>query len=74
MSLLFRGPELPPNAPRFVPGGLRHVESYFLRANDPARPRALWVKATVLQPLSGPAVAEAWFIFFDGEQQRTWAH
>lgn len=42
-----------------------HVESYFFRANDPRAPRALWVKATILAPLVGPPVAEAWFIWFD---------
>jgi hypothetical protein len=51
-----------------------HVESYFLRANDPERPRALWVKATVLAPLAGEPVAETWFIWFDGERGRTFAH
>lgn len=49
------------------------VESYFLRANDPGRPRALWLKATALRPLRGEGVAESWFVYFDGERGRTWA-
>lgn len=50
-----------------------HVESYFLRANHPTRPFAFWLKQTILAPLSGPAVAESWFIWFDGERKKTWA-
>jgi hypothetical protein len=65
--------EAPNNALRFA-GFPGHVESYFVRANHPSRPLALWLKATVLAPLTGPAVAEAWFIFFDGEQRTTFAH
>lgn len=42
-----------------------HVESYFLRLNDPAGPRALWLKLTVLAPLEGPAVIETWLVAFD---------
>lgn len=62
--------EPPDNACRFT-GRPGHVESYFVRANDPRRPRALWLKQTILSPLEGPAVAETWFIWFDGEQNRT---
>lgn len=51
-----------------------HVESWFLRANDPVRPRALWLKATILATPAGERVAEAWGVFFDGEQNRTFAH
>ncbi len=64
----------PPNACRFVDTLPGHVESYFLRANDPRRPRAIWLKATILQPRSGPPVAESWGIFFDGDENRTLAH
>lgn len=55
------------NRPRF--GGARegHVESWFLRANDPHAARAIWLKATVLKPLEGTAVAEAWCCTFDPE-------
>ncbi len=45
-----------------------HVESYFLKVNDPGHPgRALWVKYTILSPTDRPdqAVAEVWGIRFD---------
>lgn len=67
-SLLSR--ELPDNALRFA-GAPGHVESYFLRANDPDRPRAFWLKQTILAPLDGPPVAESWFIWFDGDRNVT---
>lgn len=63
---------LPPwNAVRFDParpprGG--HVESYFLKLNDPDERRALWLKATILARAAGPAVAEAWAIGFDRDR------
>lgn len=66
-------PERPDNALRFA-GQRGHVESYFLRANHPTRPLAVWLKATVLAPLAGPAVCESWFIWFDGERGTTFAH
>ena len=53
------------NALRYA-GSPGPVESYFLRLNDPAAPRAAWVKLTVLAPLQGPAVLETWFVAFDG--------
>lgn len=43
------------------------IESYFLRANHPTEPRAVWLKATILVPTSGPAVAEAWIAVFAPE-------
>lgn len=61
-----------PNALRYA-GRPGHVESYFLRANHPTRPLAVWLKATVLAPLAGPAVVESWFIWFDGERGVTLA-
>lgn len=64
--------EPPANACRYD-GGRGHVESYFLRANDPTRARALWLKATILAPLDGEAVAETWLIAFDGERERVFA-
>ena len=55
------------NSVRFDPedrGG--HVESYFLKLNDPEGRRALWIKATILARVRGAApVAEAWAIAFD---------
>jgi hypothetical protein len=53
-----------PNALRYA-GAPGHVESYFLRANDPQKARALWLKATVFAPLEGEPQVESWFIYFD---------
>jgi hypothetical protein len=55
------------NRPRFRTG-TDHVESWFVRANDPSSPRALWLKATVLTRADGPSVAEAWCSVFDGDR------
>ncbi len=55
------------NRPRFR-NGTDHVESWFVRANDPSSPRALWLKTTVLTRADGPSVAEAWCSVFDGER------
>lgn len=43
-----------------------HVESWFVKANDPARRRAIWIRATIFAPARDPhgAVAEAWAIAF----------
>lgn len=64
-----------PNGVRFDPARSRgHVESYFLKINDPARPRALWVKATILHRRGTPgdsAIAEAWAVVFDRERGHT---
>ncbi len=47
-----------------------HVESWFLKANDPVDPgRALWIKFTLLaprEPSTEVPVAEVWAIRFDG--------
>jgi hypothetical protein len=42
-----------------------HVESYFLKINDPKQERALWVKATILARDFGAPVAESWAIAFE---------
>jgi hypothetical protein len=61
------------NAFRFTPDVKNgHVESYFLRANHPTERKAVWLKATILAPLDGPAVAEAWCCTFDGDAGRVW--
>ncbi len=44
-----------------------HVESYFLKLNDPEGRRALWLKATILERRGGDVLAEAWAIAFDRE-------
>ena len=51
---------------RFDPTERRgHVESYFLKINDPRGERALWVKATILARLFGAPVAESWVVAFE---------
>lgn len=59
------------NNPRLTPGG-DHVESWFVRANDPRSPRALWIKATVLTSRDGTAIAQAWCSVFDGDRVKAW--
>lgn len=66
---------LSPNAVRFDPrAGRDHVESYFIKANDPSGEKALWLKATIFVSASEPdrVVTEAWAIAFqrDGEGRR----
>ena len=59
---------------RYRGGG--HVESWFLKANEPGGRRAVWLKTTVFaRPPSAdrahrpvPPVAEAWAIVFDRER------
>lgn len=53
------------NAPRWREG-IDHVESWFVRANHPTQPRALWLKSTVLCRADGTAVAESWCSVFAG--------
>ena len=57
-----------PNAVRFDPSARRdHVESYFIKANEPNGDRAVWLKATIFASASEPdrAVAEGWAVAFD---------
>lgn len=61
------------NLVKYVDGNPEgHVESYFLKANDPTGPRAVWIKFTVFAPRGRPdqAAAEAWAIVFDGETKK----
>ncbi len=54
------------NAVRFDPSrGSDHVESYFLKLNDPSGRHALWLKATILAGKQRSSVAEAWAVAFD---------
>lgn len=55
------------NTPRLQPG-TDHVESWFLRANDPVSPRAIWLKATILTKTDGTRLSQAWFSVFDGDR------
>jgi hypothetical protein len=50
-----------------------HVESYFLKANDPHARRAIWLKTTIYASGRGRdggphTVAEAWAVAFDAER------
>jgi hypothetical protein len=40
-------------------------ESWFLSARDPAAPRALWIRRTMLRPARGPASAALWCTVVD---------
>jgi len=55
------------NAVRFASGCKDHVESYFLKANDPAGDKAVWIKATIFASSREPGrvLSEGWAIFFD---------
>jgi hypothetical protein len=56
------------NAVRFErDAGADHVESYFLKLNEPRARRALWLKATILAGRYRDPVAEGWAIAFDRE-------
>lgn len=44
-----------------------HYESWFIRANDPLNPRAIWLRYTLLCSQDGQvALGEAWAMLFDG--------
>ena len=61
--------ETPWNAVRYDPKLRKgHVESYFLKLNDPEGRRALWLKATILASHARPVEAEVWAIAFDREE------
>jgi hypothetical protein len=57
------------NAARW-PTGRGHYESWFVRANHPNRPLALWVRYTIFAPSVAPEAAEGelWAVWFDGER------
>jgi hypothetical protein len=59
---------LPENAPRYPTHTGGHVESWFVRANHPTEPKAIWLKITVLRKEDGTAVADAWCTLFDGDR------
>jgi hypothetical protein len=42
-----------------------YYESRFIRANDPDRARALWLRSTLLLPTAGAPVADSWMMIFD---------
>jgi hypothetical protein len=49
-----------------------HYESYFQRANHPARAQGFWIRYTVFSPDKRPqdAIGELWAIVFDGDSGR----
>jgi hypothetical protein len=64
-----------PNTIRFERGrGRDHVESWFLKANDAAGERALWIKATIFASAREPErpLAEGWAIVLErrGSERR----
>jgi hypothetical protein len=42
-----------------------YYESRYIRANDPTRPQALWLRETLLLPRTGPSSADVWVMVFD---------
>jgi hypothetical protein len=44
-----------------------YYESRYIRANHPHRPRALWLRETLLLPAEGDPVADVWVMVFDPE-------
>ena len=44
-----------------------YYESRYIRANDSERPRALWLRETLLLPTAGDPVADVWVMVFDPE-------
>lgn len=61
------------NHSRYRPGTAGgFYESYFQRANHPARPLAFWIRYTIFSPKGRPAdaIGELWAVWFDGETGR----
>jgi hypothetical protein len=42
-----------------------YYESRFIRANNPARAQAVWLRSTLLLPTAGAPVADVWVMVFD---------
>lgn len=58
-----------PNALQYRRGDAAgHYESYFVRANHPSDPLALWIRYTIFAPAGDPgsAIGELWLAWFDG--------
>ena len=60
------------NDTRYAGQAEGHYESFFIRANHPARRLAFWMRYTIFSPKGAPekAVGELWAILFDGERNR----
>ena len=48
-------------------------ESWFVKANNPNSPQALWLKMTLCDRGQGSVVGSAWCSIFDGVAQQAWA-
>ena len=58
------------NDTRWQPGQRTgHYESFFVRANNPTRPQAFWIRYTIFSPEGRPEEArgELWAVVFDGK-------
>jgi hypothetical protein len=55
------------DAERVLSAKAPYYESRYIRANDPERPQALWLRETVLLPTAGDPVADVWVMVFDPE-------
>jgi hypothetical protein len=51
-----------------------HYESYYVRAVDPERPRAVWIRHTVLQRPGGAPAGSLWCTVWDAEHGAPRAH
>ena len=63
------------NSPRWLTHVAPHIESFFIKANDPHTRRALWLKVTCLRSQDPHASSESdaldfWCCFFDEEAQQ----
>jgi hypothetical protein len=47
-----------------------HYESFFLRAFDPVRPRAVWIRYTLVRPPGGEPTGQLWCTLFDRSAAR----
>ncbi|EKF74453.1 hypothetical protein A11A3_08530 [Alcanivorax hongdengensis A-11-3] len=51
-----------------------HYESWFVRANHPSRPLAIWIRYTLFRAADErPALGEVWAVYSDGEKGQTTA-
>jgi hypothetical protein len=53
------------DAERVLSATTPYYESRYIRANDPERPQALWLRETLLLPTAGDPVADVWVMVFD---------
>jgi hypothetical protein len=53
------------DAEAVMPAKAPYYESRFIRANNPDRAQALWIRSTLLLPTAGVPVADVWVTVFD---------